>query len=152
MAATTHCRDNPNNKHTRQTITGKAYLAARGNHGRGSRHMGNRYGPPIPNDIYSSNVSKPQKHLFSPLLANCREQNDTNRKYCSASSRVVELNNQTTGAFAFSTEDRVTQAYGDDDNVSSYHIHSLQADLRGTRPWSLVCRIRSVKYENIIPE
>ena len=55
-----------------------------GNHGRGSKPMGNRYGPPRPNDIYFSNVSKPQKHLTSPLLAYCREQNDTYRKYCSA--------------------------------------------------------------------
>ena len=74
--------------------TGQAYLAARGNHCRGSRPMGNRYGPPRSNDIYSSNVSKPQKHLTSPLLAYCREQNDTYRKYCSAASRVAELNNQ----------------------------------------------------------
>ena len=72
--------------------TGEAYLAARGNHGRSSRPMGNRYGPPMPNDI-SSNVGKPQKHLASLLLAYCREQNDTNRKYCSAASRVAELNN-----------------------------------------------------------
>ena len=43
--------------------------------------------------IYSSNVSKPQKHLTSPLPACCREQNDTNRKYCSAAGRVAELNN-----------------------------------------------------------
>ena len=101
-------------KHTRQTMkhrhftihdlrsgpeensieTGQAYLAARGNHGRDSRPMGNRYGPPRPNYIYSSNVSKPQKHLTLPLLAYCREQNDTNRKYYSAASRVTELNNQ----------------------------------------------------------
>ena len=43
--------------------------------------------------IYSSNVSKPQKHLTSPLPACCREQNDTNRKYCSAAGRVAELDN-----------------------------------------------------------
>ena len=42
--------------------------------------------------IYSSNVSKPQKHPTSPLPACCREQNDTNRKYCSAAGRVAENN------------------------------------------------------------
>ena len=60
--------------------------------------MGNPYGKPewTPKaqcGIYSSNVSKPQKHLTSPLPACCREQNDTNRKYCSAAGRVAELNN-----------------------------------------------------------
>ena len=60
--------------------TGWAYLAARGNHGRDSKPMGNPNGHPRSNGIYSSNVSKPQKHLTSPLPACCREQNDTNRK------------------------------------------------------------------------
>ena len=36
-------------------------------------------------------MSKPQKHLTSPLPASCRVQNDTNRKYCSAAGRVAIL-------------------------------------------------------------
>ena len=42
-------------------------LPAKGNHGRDSRPMGNPNEHPKPNGIYSFNVSKPQKHLTSPL-------------------------------------------------------------------------------------
>ena len=73
--------------------TGWAYLAARGNHGRDSRPMGYLNGHPRPNGIYTSNESKPQKHLTSPLPACCREQNDTNCKYCSAADRAAEVDN-----------------------------------------------------------
>ena len=70
-----------------------AYLAARRNHGRHTRPIGNPNGHPRPNGIYSSNVSKSQKYLTSPLPACCREQNDTNRRYFSAAGKVAELDN-----------------------------------------------------------
>lgn len=57
--------------------------------------------------IYSSNVSKPQKHLTSPLSTCCREQNETNIKE-NIAQQLAEWQNETTTTsrvVAFSTQD-----------------------------------------------
>ena len=94
-----------------------------------NRPMGNPNGPPRPNGgIYSSTfVSKPQKHLtiypWTSLV--CREQNDTNRKYCSAAGRCRRTKqwHYWLRIAAFSTESiACTQAYS-----GEWWIHCMQA-------------------------